>query len=88
MIWYRCIESDPDTFFRLDTRWDNDPEFALTDAAENFYHDHDGWECDWPRTFSLHKSEGGEEWARGLVDMESRPCFSAYEIKVAADDAV
>jgi len=50
-------------------------------AAENFWHERNGWVCSWPITFTLVDDAGGEsDWA---VEMETAPSFNASRCKAA-----
>jgi len=46
-------------------------------CASNFHHEHDGWESEWPRDFSLYESEDVEPFAVLNVDREMVPEFVA-----------
>jgi hypothetical protein len=46
-------------------------------CAEHYWGEHDGWEANWPLTFTLHETEDGPEVGRMIVDMEPVPHFTA-----------
>ena len=47
--------------------------------AEDFFHNHDGWECSWPLNFRVWK-ENGELIGDFKVEMEAVPEF--YVIRI------
>jgi hypothetical protein len=82
-IWYSA--DDGEGRHPMDLRgggWDvtDDFECALivTDCAEDYFHQHDGWEASWPRTFLIYATEDGPPVARLHVHCESVPQFTAY----------
>jgi hypothetical protein len=60
--------------------------WVFEDAAEDFYHEHDGWECGWPMRFDVY-NEGRWLGARD-VHMEMEPNFTAFDIVSATCTAV
>lgn len=56
-------------------------EWALvaTDLADDYHHNHDGWEDDWPLELRIYKD--GEEVGRFKVERESQPVFYAWEVE-------
>lgn len=52
---------------------------SAMEAAEDFWHDHNGWDCQWPVTITLVDDDGVEsDWD---VEMEAVPSFSASRCK-------
>jgi hypothetical protein len=51
------------------------------EAAEDFFSEHDGWECAWPLAFRVF--DGDVDLGLWSVDMESRPHFMATELVTA-----
>jgi hypothetical protein len=57
---------------------DNDhDDWAATEAAEDYWDMHDGWEDSWPLTIILVDLDGSE--SRWEVDQDTKPVFSATE---------
>ena len=54
------------------------------ECAEDYYHNHDGWESSWPQLVYLRESEDGPIVAAFNVDMEAVPQFYAYETEVSS----
>lgn len=93
-IWFTVVEDDPETRHVAETafpphepteilgelrQWeDNGAQWAATDAAERYYHEHDGRESRWPLTFALFASEDGPELARVTVECEYEPSFYGW----------
>lgn len=46
-------------------------------CADDFHSNHDGWECSWPRTFTLHETEDGPVVATFEIEREAVPLFIA-----------
>lgn len=46
-------------------------------CAEDWHDNHDGWESQWPRVFTLYANKTGPELARQSVDREYTPSFTA-----------
>lgn len=80
-LWYRCVDHCDESFYSCETTENlDDPHsyrWAVTKAAKDYHSNHDGWESNWPLVFSLHKTEGGPELARFLVDRDVEPVFYA-----------
>lgn len=60
--------------------WDHisNPEWLAEDAAEDFFHGHDGWEHKWPLKFTIQNG-----YIKPIVfeiDMEPVPSFDARKI--------
>ncbi|WP_419342750.1 hypothetical protein ACM1PE_06760 [Achromobacter sp. PD1] len=48
-------------------------------CAEDYFHNHDGFEANWPLTFALFDGMTGPEIGRWEVDLEFEPSFSASQ---------
>ena len=83
VVWYRCIDNCLESYYKYeaDSDWNLDIDFMqetlAEEVADDYHSMHDGWECSWPLTFSVHASEGGPELFRCIVSRESNPEFSA-----------
>jgi hypothetical protein len=65
---------------KLESYWDQDNiQYAAGDAGEDYYDNHDGWECSWPNTVHLWTAEG-TFLGSYMVEMEVVPSFSASKI--------
>lgn len=53
--------------------WDAEP------CAEHYFHNHDGFEANWPLTFALFDGMSGPEIGRWNVALEFEPSFSASQ---------
>jgi hypothetical protein len=53
-------------------------EWVAEDAAEDFFNNHDGWECTWPVALTVYS--GDECLGSFSVDMETVPRFSAIKL--------
>lgn len=49
--------------------------------AQDFFDEHDGWECEWPIKIYLHETEDGPEIAKVFVELEAEPVFYARIMK-------
>lgn len=49
------------------------------DAAEEFFHEHDGWESKWPLVFNVYDDD--RHLGRYSVDVEHQPHFSATRME-------
>ena len=67
---------DPDDKYEFESNSIFDGGKAV-DAAENFWDNHDGWECSWPLDFVIYQD--GEEKGTFSVEVESSPTFSAIQ---------
>lgn len=85
--WRHCVETtfapfEPVNVLGEMREWgDYDQEWAAADAAESYYHNHDGHESKWPLTFALFASEEGPELARVRVECEFEPSFYGRALK-------
>lgn len=86
-IWYSAPEDMGDCTYKLeigehyDINCPHEQKMIADLCAEDYWDNHDGWESHWPLIFILHTEEDGEEIARLIVEMESRPTFSATHDK-------
>ena len=83
IIRYRVAEDgDPESWYTVETVYDLDEslEFAAEDAADDYFHNHNGWEAGWPLTFVLALEEG-PELGRFTVEQEPRPEFVASKLE-------
>lgn len=69
-------------------RYDFDSKFVpesywlFEDAADDFYNNHDGWECSWPMRFDLYDAD---KWLGAReVHMDMAPQFTVFDIVEAA----
>lgn len=86
-VWYCMDDSDPMNGFELAVtdRPPHDWAWVAEECAEDYWHNHDGWECSWPATIHLRETEEGPIVATFEVHMEAVPSFTAYEPKDALD---
>lgn len=67
--------------YDLSSSWgDDDLKYVAEEAAEDYFHEHDGWECNWPLEF-LILDITGKELGLFEVDMEAKPDFHAAKVK-------
>lgn len=52
-----------------------DLEMMANQCAENFFNEHDGWECSWPIDITLYETEDDPVVAKLSVEMEAQPVF-------------
>lgn len=65
--------------YQFETEWDlDDLEFVIEECADDFHHNHDGWEHHWPLEFKLW-DHTGKELGDFLVEREMTPVFAAYK---------
>lgn len=64
--------------FYLEDKWEL--EMAAQDCANDFWSNHDGWECSWPMNFTLYAPDGV---ALGTfeIEQEVEPVFSARRVE-------
>jgi len=54
------------------------PQYAARSAGENDYHNHEGWDSDWPKTFELfYKGE-----SKGLFSVNAEPDIHISATKI------
>jgi len=46
------------------------------EAAEDFYNNHDGWECDWPIEFRITIGDNSSNLIK--VELDSCPIFTSF----------
>lgn len=80
-MWYSIEEQDPDGIdrFPLVARVEAD-SFGAQMCAEDYYHNHDGWDSRWPQTVVLYESETGPAIAKYLVSLDTTPVFYAQKV--------
>jgi hypothetical protein len=68
-----------DSHYDLDTRWDEESiDYMASDAAEDYFTNHDGFEASWPLNFEIfidNVSQGIHE-----VEFENTPTFTATKL--------
>lgn len=47
----------------------------IEECAKDYWHNHDGWEENWPLDIVLHDGMDGNVIAKFTVDMEAEPTF-------------
>ena len=76
-------EEDDFYEFEFDGGFDKEhPDFLAEKVAEDFFHNKDGWECDWPIKLVIMEIEGYNDWQPTAfeIDLESVPEFRAYKV--------
>lgn len=53
-------------------------DYDAQECAEQYYHEHDGWEDTWPIMLGMKDTEDGPVIQMYKVEMEAVPHFSAY----------
>lgn len=77
---YCVVDQCEESRYKFGSSWDRDsPEYLAEDAADNFHHLHDGWECDWPLTFRVFDTDG-QKIGDFEIDRDMSPVFSATSI--------
>jgi hypothetical protein len=67
--------------FELRSNWErNNVKYVAEDAAEDYYRNHDGWECSWPQVVHIWQ-EDGTFIGSCTVEMEAVPSFSASSVQ-------
>ena len=76
---YEFSGEDEPTFC-IDSVWTEPDEYdwLAEEVAEDYHANHDGWEDDWPVTFTIWK--GDECLGKWSVDLEAVPSFSARAV--------
>ena len=84
-VWYCVDDNDPrnGVEFAVNDRPPYDWSYIAQECAEDYYHNHDGWESSWPQLVYLRESEDGPIVAAFNVDMEAVPQFYAHETEVS-----
>jgi len=54
-----------------------DWDLVVTDLADYYHSNHDGWEAQWPLQIRIY--EGGAELARFAVERDYEPVFMAFQ---------
>ncbi len=75
--WYSVVH-DGETKYELDgsVRVLGD---VAEKAAEDYYHNHDGWEVGWPLEFLIYETKDGPPVGRFDMEREDVPTFYARE---------
>lgn len=90
VIWYSSSDEDGPTRYQLTLRGPYNITRPIEQSdiaqqcADDFHHNHDGWECHWPRDITLYATEDGPPLASFEVDREAVPLFYATRKAVAA----
>jgi hypothetical protein len=86
-VWYRVIDHCESSYYSIEVADSCDvtrpiEQESIAERCANDYHSiHDGWESNWPLTFTLHAAEEGQEIARLEIECEAKPTFYANHIK-------
>ena len=72
------IRSMAPEFVQRSSADDIDEEEAEA-CAEDYFHNHDGFEANWPLTFALFEGLAGAEIGRWEVALEFEPSFRASQ---------
>lgn len=84
-MWYKTEVSGDQLFecktnhLRIDRN--TDLEMMAKQCAQDFFDEHDGWECKWPIKIYLHETEDGPEIAKVFVELQAEPVFYARIMK-------
>jgi hypothetical protein len=80
-VWYCVDDSAPENGYELavNDRPLHDWGYIAQECAEDYYHNHDGWESSWPQDVFLRETEYGPIVASFSVHMEAEPQFYAYD---------
>lgn len=74
--FYEYSVEPHDERYAFESKFTPDSKHWLAeDAAEDFFHNHDGWECKWPMVFNVYDDD--KHLGRYSVDVEHQPHFSA-----------
>jgi len=65
--------------FELPGNWDEEPNHIASEAADDYFNEHDGWDSAWPRDIVVFLTDGRE--VRCSVSMETEPVFYASVYK-------
>lgn len=79
-IYYKVNSKFADTgLIPLKTNLDIevDGDFLATEAAQDYFDNHDGWEAHWPVTIGLYRTTYTERVATFTTHMNMTPVFSA-----------
>lgn len=80
---YSVGHKDFDDTFEIEVKYQNidySVEDVAEEAAEDYYHNHDGWDSSWPQIIYVW-NEDEEYLGASEVEMEAQPHFYAYSAK-------
>lgn len=79
-MWY-SVDDDERFECKDQNLWSNciDRSYA-EECAEDFEHEHDGWESSWPHNFTLYETEDGPAVATFCVDRDYKAVFYAKRV--------
>ncbi len=67
--------------YEFETNWGlENLQYVAEAGADQFFHEHDGWDYDWPLKFALFDAITEERLGVFEVQLESVPTFYAKEI--------
>jgi hypothetical protein len=78
-FWY-SIDDDSERFSAERPSPTDELEWLAEIAAEDYFHNHDGWDASWPTNIAIYEDAEGPRLATFFVEMESRPDFCARRI--------
>lgn len=64
-----------------DLRDDSWNDTIAEQCAEDWHGNHDGWEANWPRVFTLYATKNGPSFGKFEIDRETVPQFNAVQLK-------
>lgn len=79
---YEYTVDKDDYRYEFDSRFTPQSYWVFEDAGEDFYNNHDGWECKWPMRFDVYHNDkwlGAKE-----VHIDMVPSFTCFDILEAA----
>lgn len=77
--WYSTTDGETRFEVRGGRRWDAHELAEL--AADDYFHQHDGWDSGWPLTITIYETETGPAIGKFLVECEYEPAFSARPVE-------
>jgi|GEM_PF-1630723 len=84
-FWYSVHD---DTRYSLRTSVNSDPSDCAVEAAEDYHHNHDGWEANWPLEITLYSTEDGPAVHLFEVERETVPEFYAHKRELGDDPSL
>lgn len=79
-IYYK-VNDDPGLIpLKTDFDIEVDGDFLATEAAQDYFNNHDGWEAHWPVTIGLYRTTYTERVAAFTTHMNMTPVFSADQV--------
>ena len=61
-------------------------EWAAETAAQDYYGNHDGWECKWPLMFVIFRDD--QEVCRMWIELDWEPRFDARDMELTEPSAL